>query len=160
MSQNVAEALEGRASNLFEKLSENQDLANVVMGFLGRIIMMCHQQGKPIQGVDCSEVTTFDGDFRFSLTFNDLLISPMGLWQPTGDLISYAKSRSVHLAKALESNGKLVKTLSRLVEIIERHCESRGKQFKNFQIKKAFIHPKTNTCVIRSGAPELKDRFR
>lgn len=160
MSQNVAEVLEGRAATLFEKLASNNDLANVMMGFLGRIIVMCHQMGKPIQGVGCTEIVEFENEFRFGVSFNDLVITPMGLWQAQGDILAYARSRSVHLAKALERNQKLIRTFISLVESVEKYCERKRMRLEDFRIKKAFIHPKTNTCIIRAGIPELKDRFR
>ena len=160
MSQNVAQVVEGRASTMFEKLAQNVDLANVVMGFLGRIIIMCQQRGRPIQGVDATPVVVSKDEFRFGISFNDLVITPMGIWQPQGDLMSYAKSRSAHLAKALERNNKLIRTFTDLVERVEKYCERNRIPFRDFKIKKAYNHPKTDTCVIRAGVTTLGDRFR
>lgn len=160
MSNNVAEVFENRASTLFDKLVENQDLANVVMGFLGRIILMCHQKGLPIEGVVTTDVNEFDDEFRFGVAFSHIVASPMGLWQAQGDILTYAKSRSTHLAKALERNAKIMKTFRNLIEAVDQYCKRKRISFSSLKVKKAFIHPKTNVCVIRTGEPDLKDRFR
>jgi hypothetical protein len=160
MSNNVAEVLEGRATTLFEKLAQNNDLSNVIMAFLGRIVLMCNKMGKPIEGVITTEVNESNDEFRFGVTFNSLIMSPPGLWQAQGDILTYAKARSIHLAKALERNNKLMHTFTNLVEAVSRYCDRKGLSFKDFKIKKAFVHPKTNTCIVRAGVPDFKDKFR
>jgi hypothetical protein len=157
MSSNVAETIEGRQSTLFEKLSSNNDLANVIMAFLGKIVLMCHQRGKPIQGVETTDVVEVNDEFRFGLSFNDLVITPMGIWQNQGSILHYAQSRSVHLAKALERNGKIMRTFTQLVEAVEKRCQRKGMSFKDFKLKKAIIHPKTDTCIIKCGIPDFND---
>ena len=160
MSQNVAEEIESKASTLFEKLASNVDLSNVIMGFLGRVIIICKEKGKPIQGVSTTEVTESNDEFRFGLSFNTLVITPMAIWQAQHDLVHYIQSRSSSLAQVLQRNQKLVGTFNDLVSVIDKYCQRKGMKFRDFKVKKAFIHPKTNTCVIRAGIPDFKDRFK
>lgn len=160
MSKNVSEVIESRNSTLFEKLASNNDLSNVIMGFLGRIVLMCQQTGKPIEGVETTMVNEYDGDFRFGIVFHDIFISPMGIWQGQGDVVNYARSKSVHLAKVLERNAGIIRTFTNLVEVVEGFCDRKGIRFSEFTVRKAIIHQGSNTCVIRYGKPTLKDGRR
>lgn len=160
MSENVAQTLETNSVGLYQKLAQNEDVSNVIMALLTRIIVMCRQWGKPIQGVSFGNVNESDGEIRFGMSFSNLALPAMDLWQPQENIAKYGESKAARLAKVIEGNPRLLKVFGDVVNIAEKMCERKGKQFKDFQIKKAFIHPKTNVCVIRSGAPELSDRFR
>lgn len=160
MSINVAQAMETNAKTLFEKLSENQDLSNVLMGFLGRIILSCQQMGKPIQGVDIGHVSEHGGEFRFKIEFNTLLIAPPTLWGVNNfdDFTHYVKSRSTNMARALESNVRIVQGFRDLVQVIDKFCERKRMPFADFKVKKAFITRDNKTCVLKSGVENL-DRW-
>lgn len=160
MSTNVAQAIEANAKTLFEKLSENQDLSNVLMGFLGRIILTCQQMGKPIQGVDLGSVSENGGDFRFKIEFNTLMIAPPVIWTANqyDDFTHYVKARSTGMARALEANVRLVAGFRDLVMVIDKFCERKRMPFKDFKIKKAFITRDNKTCVLKSGVENL-DRW-
>jgi hypothetical protein len=160
MSTNVAQAVESNAKTLFEKLSENQDLSNVLMGFLGRIILSCQQMGKPIQGVEMGTVTENGGDFRFPISFNTLMISPPTLWTAASgnDFTDYVKARSQSMARALEANVRLVAGFRELVMVIDKFCERKRMPFADFKVKKAFITRDNKTCVLKSGTENL-DRW-
>lgn len=160
MAQNVAQELERGSKTLYQKLAENNDLSNVIMGFLGKIILLCNQTGKPIQGVELGEPTESNGDFRFTVAFHDLLISPPTLWTVNryDELKHYVAARSVGMARALEANNRIVIGLRNLVTVIDIFCSRKRIEFKDFKIKKAFISRDNRTCVIRSGVETL-DRW-
>ena len=160
MAQNVAQALEQDAQTLFQKLSENQDLANVLMGFLGRIVLICQQTGKPLQGVEMDGVTESAGDFRFRLNYHTLLISPPSLWTANryDDFKHYVEARSRNLARALETNVRLVTGFREVIEAIDRFCERKRMPFRELKVKKAFITKDNRTCVIKTGKETL-DRW-
>lgn len=157
MSQNVAQAVEQHAKSLFQKLSENQQVANVLMGFLGRIVLICQQTGKPIQGVEMEGITESAGDFRFRLSYHTLLISPPSLWTANryDDFKHYVEARSRSLARALEVNVRLVTGFREVLEAMERFCDRKRMPFSELGVKKAFITKDNRTCVIKTGKETL-----
>ncbi len=160
MAENVAQALQDNATTIFERLSQNVDVANVVMGFIGRITILCAQLGKPVQGVDMGSFQESGGDFKATLTFNTLLISPPSIWTANryDDLKGYVGARNISMARVLESNVRLLAGLRGLVQTIEKFCDRKRIRFQDFKVKKAFITPDNRVCVVKSGVETL-DRW-
>jgi len=159
MKQNVAQALESDAKSLYERLSSNQQVAGVMMGFLGRIIVECAKMGKPIEGVSCGDVFETNGEFRFRIDYSTLSTSTsFGLWGFHDDLLRFVEGKSMHMANALARNPKLLRSMSNVVEAIDQFCRQKGKTFEEFEVKKAFLSKDNRTCVIVPGKQSL-DRF-
>lgn len=150
MSQNVAEAVAGRNLTLFEKMASNESLANVIMALIGRLVIMAHQSGKPIEGIALEPPVWLGRQARSRITFNTLSItrSPFGLWSPADDLQKYCASKSAHLAKVFDKNQGVKIFFSKLISEIENFCDHKRIAWKDLKVEKAFITPE-NTLVLK-----------
>ena len=159
MSENVSQAIAGRASTLFEKLASNEALSNLVMGFLGHIIITCAKRGKAVASVRCSTVTESLGDFRFKIEYLPVLLPSPGLWSNQGDDVKrYIAGKSAQMARCFDVNPTLLKTFTSLVEKIDNYCTHKRVPFSQFKIKKSYV-TNTDVAVIRSGELSL-DNFK
>ena len=147
MSKNVAEAIEGRNLSQFEKLISNEQVANVVMALLGKLVVMSAQAGKPMEGISVGDPIWNGRSLKAKIEFNSLSIAPMGLWQEAPDFVRYAQSRSQHLAKAFDKNPGLSRFFTKMLHMIEVFCEHKGLQFADLKVEKAFITPE-NMMVL------------
>lgn len=149
MSRNVADVLEGRASTLFEKIASNNAIANVIMALLGRLVIMAQQYGKPIEGISLDAPIFFGRSIRARIKFNTLSLtrSPLGLWAPADDLVKYAQSRSMHLAKVLERNHGVQIFFSKFCEEIDNFCKHKQIKWSDLKIEKAIIS-QNNLMVV------------
>jgi len=141
MSRNVADALESRSSSLFEKIASNAAISNVLMALLGRMVIMAQQAGKPIEGISLDRPIFFGRSIRARVKFNTLSLtrSPLGLWAPADDLLRYAQSRSVHLAKVLERNNGVRVFFAAFCEEIDNFCNHKSIKWSDLKVEKAII---------------------
>jgi hypothetical protein len=147
MSKNVAEAVQARSLSQFEKLISNEQLSNVVMALLGKLVVMSAQASKPIEGIAVSDPCWNGRSLKARIEFNSLSIAPMGLWHEAPDVVRYAQARSQHLAKAFDKNPGLSRFFTKMLHMIEAFCEHKGLQFADLKVEKAFITP-GNMMVI------------
>ncbi len=158
MSESVSQAVANRSLTLFEKLASNEPLSNLVMGFLGNMIVTCAKRGKSVASIRCGPISESLGDFRFRVEFLPVIVASNGLWQMDNDMQRYVSSKSAHMAKCFDVNPSLVKTFTTLIETIDRWCQHKRIAFKDFKIKKAYVTP-NDIFVLRSGTATL-DGFK
>jgi hypothetical protein len=137
--RSIAQVLETRASTLFEKVISNNDIATAIMALIGRLTIDCVKRGRSVAGISTTEITESQGEFRFGITYHTIPTQSQGLWQGTDDLRRYVESKSGHLAKVLDANPRLTRTIRNLVESIDLYCKHHSMQFKDFKIEKMFI---------------------
>ena len=157
MSQtnNVHAEIAKRSERLADKLGANPDLANVILGFLGRLIIMCSQMNRPIEGIILSPLdskTELNGDvvFTSNINFSLLAVRPPSLWQPQTDFAEFAAARAQGLAMALGKNPNLSEFFQSLASQIESYGNAKGIPFNDLRIKNPFIS-KDHVLVIRVG---------
>lgn len=156
MSQNVYEQLAQTKKPLADKMGENAELGNVILGFLGRIIMMAIERGKPIEGVTTAPLLASrlgNGDLviRSKVVFYPLPIHPPALWRLQSDFARYTQGKAHGLAQALQKNAKLAGFFQEVVECIESWANERGMQFGAIRVKQSIISNPGDVFVLKVG---------
>jgi hypothetical protein len=157
VSDNVAQAIEEATVGLIDKLNTNVAIANVVMALLGRLVIIAAQRGKPIEGIALESPQWSGNGLRAKITFNSLSIIPYGVWSGQSDVMKYALSRSAHLAKVFQKNPGLIKFFTELVMKLDAFSSSRGIQWVDLQLSKAFITP--SDVLVLNVAKEHTGRW-
>jgi hypothetical protein len=135
----VATVLDSKNSSLLAKLTVNHQLSTMIMGFVGRIIWECHKKGKPFAGVDIGSIVENNGEFKFRVTYSSIPVLSAGLWKAEDGLLGYTRSRASHMARALESNPRMIRAFEGLIERVDNYCQRKGMDFADFEVEKAFI---------------------
>lgn len=148
MSMNVFEQIQGTKPLLTRKLMENMDLSNLLMAWLGRLILMCQSVGCPIEGVQIGELQVMGGEFKARISFNQLALvrAPESMYRD--DFFEFAQAKSAAMARAMTKNPDLMKFFQKLVEAIDKHCTYKGWDFKTVRIVYSYITP-DNMLVMR-----------
>ena len=147
--KSVGQAISSRQATLYEKLATNGEVANSVMALIGRLVIECANRGKQVAGISTSSIIAANGEFKFNIIYHSINSPTLGLWQPQNDIKNYVASKSAHLAKVLDANPRLIKTIEDLIDQIDRFCDHKGVAFKDFKVDKLFI-TKEDTFVLKS----------
>lgn len=161
MSQNVYEELADQKSEaLVDKLGGNSHLGNVVLGFLGRIIVIAAERGKPGAGVELAPMTAEEqsnGDLivRSRLTFHDVAITNNAIFQPQSDFAKYARAKARSMALTLETNPKMAFFFEALTLRLEQYTAHKGIAFAALKVKQAIIS--TSDILVLKVGKEMLD---
>lgn len=149
MSTNVFEQIAGTKPVLTTKLMGNSDLSNLLMAWLGRLVLMCQSVGAPIEGIQIGVLKVNGSEFRAKINFSTLSLSrTSSVISGRDDFYEFAKAKSFGLAQALTKNPDLMVFFQKLVEAIDRHCVNKGWDFKTVRMPYSFISP-DNYLVIK-----------
>lgn len=141
MSRNVAEAIEGRAATLFEKMISNSDVSNVIMALVGRLVIMAHQLGKPIEGISVASPTWSGRKLTARIEFHSLMLTPPSLWAGQSDLKRYVASKSANMALVFDKNPGLLRFFNDLIGKLDQFCTHKSVEFRNLKLEKSIITP-------------------
>lgn len=161
MSHNVYEELsEQKSESLVQKLGTNNHIGNVVLGFLGRIIVLAAERGKPGTGVETSPMEVSEqsnGDLiiRSRLTFHDIAITNNAIFEPQSDFAKYARAKAHSMAVALETNPKLSFFFEAMTQRIEQYALHKGIAFAALKVKQSIIS--TSDILVLKVGRELLD---
>lgn len=135
MSQNVYEQVATEKPNLLERMSQNNLLADAVMGYLNLFIGISLQLGYPVDGVRIAPLVWCQGDiFRALVTFSRISSAMPRLWGTQSDFFRYAAAKANHMARALQMNPGFETFFEDLVGIMDQFARQKGCPFQDVQI--------------------------
>lgn len=144
MATSVFEVLHDNKRSLLEKLTENQDLCNFVLGFVGRCICITAERGLPLEGiqfgpVEAEDLTNGDASLRARVIFNQTPQTAASIWPPQSDFARYVRSKAHGMGIALQKNPNLNHFFQSLIERIDQYATHKGVQFGKLKVQKAII---------------------
>ena len=141
MSQNVAEAIETKSGNLFDKLCSNGDVSNLIMALVGRLVIMAHQMGKPLEGIAIDKAVWSGRKLSARIVFNSLIIPSPGIWAGQSDLKIYVASKAANLARVFDKNSGVLVFFNDFVNKLDQFCTHKSIAFKDLKLEKSIITP-------------------
>ena len=149
---------EARSTTLFEKMTSNQHVANMVMGIIGRLFVISTQMGRPFEGVTLSPVeSSIPGEWRSRVEFLQISANVTGLWTFGGDLATYVSGRGERLAFALKRNPKLASWITSLIGQMDDFCTRKSFKFRDL-VTHGFI-TKDGVMVIKVKNKDVFDKW-
>ena len=148
MSKSVAEEIGNEKPRLLAKICENEDVANVLIALLGKLVITYRTAGE----IRFSPLQVTDNEFRSRISIiENPIIKPPQL-AVRNDLRDYMASKNISLAKVLLLNRHVADFFQELVSRMVNYCDFRHIQFKDLKIITggAFIS-KDGELVIRVG---------
>jgi hypothetical protein len=131
MTANIAQQLEDTKTHLFHKLSSNEDLSNVLIALVGRLVTNYRNAA----GIRFSEVYDCGaGEFRARIypVFNALILPPKLIFK--NDLGDYMAHKNIALAGVLQSNKAVADFFQELIQKIERFAEWKRIPFPELKV--------------------------
>jgi hypothetical protein len=121
MSDNVFEQLEDESPRFRAKLETNQDLCNVLIALLGRIILVSQSFGRGVNAARLGPVSEYgNGEFRMSLFYlTTTLVTPISVTRKSA-LRDYMFAKQISLARVLSVNPQIADRFQELIEQIDR----------------------------------------
>ena len=117
---------------LFERMTSNQHVANMVMGIVARLFVISFKTGRPFEGVVVSPVESHvAGEWRSRVEFKSLSMNASRLWTFGGDLMNYVSGKSERLAMALKKNPGLQNWITELIHQIDEFYVRKRFRFKD-----------------------------
>jgi len=157
MSETVAQELVDKKPLLLQKIESNEDLANVLMALLGRLVLECTSKGFKLNAIRFSDLSEKDGRFQARISYlQNSLFVPTKTIQPRNDFISYLASKNSALVAVLRVNEHVAKLFETLVARIEQYAFHKSIPFNELQVltNGAFIS-RDNDLVITVGKEDV-----
>lgn len=152
--QNVSEFMQGRKTNLYEKVLENSQVAGLLMALLSNLVIVCHKRGTPIEGLSFDAPREANGDVTGRIHFNSLSIPSVYIWEEGASFKSYVAQYGRNLYKCLEKNPRIGKFFEQLVDVLEKYGRRKGIAFPDVSFKKAII-TQDDVFVMKMGRETL-----
>lgn len=143
--------------DLLSKLESNGQLANLVMGIVGKVVWECARRTIPVNGVTFGEVFVNTGDFTFSIHFSRIAGPYTGLVNPQSTVRDYIAAKSENLSRCVDANPGFAKLIEDFVRKVDSYCRHKNVDFVDWRVEKAFLTP-SDVMVIKS-AKTLKGRW-
>lgn len=154
MKGNVFEKVASEAPSLLKRMTQNQYVADAVMGYLNLFVGLSTKQGFPIEGVRLSKLMWCPGDvFRALVSYSKVgVASPMFLGAKS-DFFRYAASKASFMARALERNATLEPFFLDMVEQLGAWAKQKGCRYEDLEIVNPIIT--RDRSVVQFGVKRI-----
>ena len=161
MSQTVYDQLASKKESLADRFGLNPELGNVVLALLGRLVIICQERGKPIEGIIIGPIATTQSNnkdltLRAHVIFGSVAVSRSAMWQLQTDFAKYAQSKAAGLALALQRNPTLANFFEDLAMCVDNWSKEIRLPFENIKVKQSIISVPGDIFVLKLGK-ELLD---
>ena len=154
MSKNASQAIANNKPLLLQRIEENEEIANVLIALLGKLVIQYSKAGQIIMSpVGCS-----DNEFTSRITVVDRpLITPPQLVMHN-DLRDYMAAKNIALAKVLTLNKHIADFFQELVSRISAYADFKGIPFKDLRVVQgSAIISKDNVFAMKVGRDAIVD---
>jgi hypothetical protein len=155
MSKNASQEIANDKPRLLQKIEDNEDLANVLIALLGKIVT----DYRYAKGIRFSPISENNGVFTSTIITLDeeLLVPPTFFGR--NNLGDYMASKNIALAAVLKKNRHVRDFFQSLVEQIEHYATFKRIPFSDLKVVQgsAFISKQNNEFHIKLDKNSLVD---
>lgn len=157
MSETVAQELSETKPLLLQKIESNEQLANVLMGLLGRLILECTAKGYKFNAVRLGSIQENNGRFMSRIVYlqTTLMLPPKRI-EGKNDFVTYLNNKNSSMATMLRVNSDVARSFEELTMRIEQYAFHKRIPFNELVVvtNGAFIS-RDDELVITVGKEDI-----